>query len=166
MQADLGSVEGHGGLQRIDIKHAAQAPIEAVWDAITIAEQVGLWWPGHWQIDCREGGKITHDPRQVGTIKVALKPNILSYIWHDDAPEKEFVQFSLMPSSDKTTLITLTSFVRPLTNIVMCLVPWHLAIERIAAIVEGKAVDLEDESRAKELYVLYSDRTKLHGGDT
>lgn len=155
-QARLGAVEGDGDIQRIEIRHIANASIEAVWDVITNAERVSCWWPGDWRIDCREGGIITHDPKQVGTIKVALKPNVFSYIWHDDAQDKELVRFDLVAVADDLTRIVLTSFVRPLTNIVMCLVPWHLAVERIAAVVEGEVVRLDDESRAAELYALYS----------
>ena len=144
-KAELATVVGHGKYRQVEVRRQVNAPIENVWHAITIADQVQKWWaPG--VIDAREGGKI----------KVFIPPHIFVFTWHDDYDDAGLVRFDLVQVGSNITQVTLVQNV-PCKDAIAAVAGWHELVERLGKyLISGKSVTVpENDARFRALYSMY-----------
>ena len=164
-KAELATVVGHGKYRQVEVRRQVNAPIENVWHAITIADQVQKWWaPG--VIDAIEGGSIklgrdgddcdSDGPGLDGKIKVFIPPHIFVFTWHDDYDDAGLVRFDLVQVGSNITQVTLVQNV-PCKDAIAAVAGWHELVERLGKyLISGKSVTVpENDARFRALYSMY-----------
>jgi uncharacterized protein YndB with AHSA1/START domain len=93
------------------------APVERVWEVLTQAEFLGVWFGtgGAAEIDLRPGGRMVFDHGVHGTLPARIerveRPRVFSYRWSQGAAGEEpdegnatLVEFTLSPDGEGTRL--------------------------------------------------------------
>ena len=149
MNESMALVTGGGPARRVEIRRSLQAPIERVWEAITDAKEVSLWW-NEAEIESREGGRVKVGTFVDGTVKVFQPPYVLEFTWNDNDEKPGLVRFDLVQESESRTTITVTQF-GPVAEVIPASAGWHDICDRLVAVVEeGKP-----ESHFAELMEVY-----------
>jgi uncharacterized protein YndB with AHSA1/START domain len=103
---------------RIERTVHIEKPLERVWAAITTAEGLGTWFGNTAEVDLRVGGtaKLTWTSGDVAQLRIErLEPQtIFGYTWHiyglpDDDVRRTYVEFTLTPQGDGTTVSVVES---------------------------------------------------------
>jgi uncharacterized protein YndB with AHSA1/START domain len=93
-------------------------PPEKVWQALTTAEGLGTWFGNSAEVDLRVGGeaKLTWDSGDTATLTIERiePPRVFGYTWPvyglpADDPRRTYVEFTLEPTGDGTTLTMVES---------------------------------------------------------
>ena len=93
-------------------------PPERVWAALTTAEGLGTWFGNRAEVDLRVGGRATlswdSGDTAVLTIERLEPPRVFGYTWPvnglpADDPRRTYVEFTLEPHGDGTTLTMVES---------------------------------------------------------
>jgi uncharacterized protein YndB with AHSA1/START domain len=93
-------------------------PPERVWAALTTAEGLGTWFGNRAEVDLRVGGqaKLTWDSGDSATLTIERvePPHVFAYTWPiyglaDGDPRRNYVEFTLEPTSTGTTLTMVES---------------------------------------------------------
>jgi uncharacterized protein YndB with AHSA1/START domain len=88
-------------------------PPERVWTALTTAEGLGTWFGNRAEVDLRVGGqaKLSWDSGDTATLTIERlePPRIFAYTWPiyglpEGDPRRTYVEFTLQPTGDGTTL--------------------------------------------------------------
>lgn len=103
----------------IERKITVQSPINRVWDAITVADQLARWFGDSAEVDLRPGGIIRfgwseYDDTVEGRIEEVDPPTTFSYRWDVGASEdgqiwSTKVTFSLEEAEGTTTITVVES---------------------------------------------------------
>jgi uncharacterized protein YndB with AHSA1/START domain len=93
-------------------------PPERVWAALTTAEGLGTWFGNRAEVDLRVGGVVqlgweTGDSATL-TIQRLEPPHVVGWTWPingtpEDDPRRTYVEFTLEPSAEGTTLVMVES---------------------------------------------------------
>src|SRR3954452_12971649 len=92
--------------------------LDRVWAAITTAEGLGSWFGQRAEIDLRVGGsaKLTWDSGDAAQLRIErLEPKtVFGYTWGisglpDSDPRRTYVEFTLTPEGDATTVTVVES---------------------------------------------------------
>ena len=93
-------------------------PPEKVWQALTTAEGLGTWFGNSAEVDLRVGGeaRLTWDSGDTATLTIERlePPRVFGYTWPvyglpADDPRRTYVEFTLEPTTDGTTLTMVES---------------------------------------------------------
>ncbi|MEU4537272.1 SRPBCC domain-containing protein [Streptosporangium sp. NPDC023825] len=93
-------------------------PPERVWAALTTAEGLGTWFGHRAEVDLRVGGqaKLSWDSGDTATLTIERlePPRVFGYTWPvaglpDGDPRRTYVEFTLEPAGDGTTLTMVES---------------------------------------------------------
>ena len=134
---------------RIEREVVVAAPPERVWEIITRAEHVGVWFGDSAEVDLRPGGTIVFRWEKYGTqyaiIEKIDEPRSFSYRWKpgvtDEKPgddDSTLVEFTLTPHEGQTRLrVVETGFGRlPLNE--------RKRVDQLEKNTEGWAIQLRD----------------------
>lgn len=163
----LTQVTGSGPVRRLEIKITINAPIQIVWDSITVSEKMKNWWEGG-IIEPHEGGRfILGDGSEVnGTVKVSHHPYIFEFSWNDspensghpsliDPYTKSTVRFDLIELIENQTSLTFVQYLPP-REVVAASAGWHEIVgERLLSYIESGVV-LKNPNRFSDLKEMYS----------
>jgi uncharacterized protein YndB with AHSA1/START domain len=103
---------------RIERSVRLDKPLEQVWTAITTAEGLASWFGTGAEIDLRVGGaaKLTWDTGDAAQLRIVrLEPQtVFGYTWGinglaDSDPRRTYVEFTLTPEDDGTTVTVVES---------------------------------------------------------
>lgn len=160
------SFSGTGASQRrVELKRTVAAPIQRVWDALTVEMPN---WAGT-IIDAREGGRVAQQDAdectgdasiQDGTIKVFQPPYVFEFTWNDSLPQEGLVRYDLTELPDNQTLVTVVQYV-PEAQVEWAAPGWHQVVERMAVYVEQGSVDGIAEGRFMELHGIYREQGRI-----
>ncbi|UUZ81910.1 SRPBCC family protein [Paenibacillus sp. P26] len=150
MLAVVQKVEG-GYVARFDrhLKHS----VEKVWSWLTENDKLGKWFAESRVEDLREGGVIKFD-MQDGTFEemqiIELKMHsVLEYTWGKDR-----VRFELYPEEGGCHLVLIEKIREITDHTPKDLAGWHVCLDVISALLDGRTLDRKDEWRAQyEKYV-------------
>lgn len=162
----LTEISGTGPVRRLEIQIEIAASIDAVWDAITQAEQVAHWWTNG-TIEAREGGRIVLEDGSAvnGTVKVSSRPNLFGFTWNDhpekaahphliDPVSKSPVMFQLV-EQDENTILTFSQYLPP-GEVQGAAAGWHQIVgERLKEYTETGKVSDDADQRFAELLEIY-----------
>ena len=93
-------------------------PPEKVWQALTTAEGLGTWFGNSAEVDLRVGGeaRLRWDSGDTATLTIERlePPRVFGYTWPvyglpADDPRRTYVEFTLEPTTDGTTLTMVES---------------------------------------------------------
>jgi len=95
------------GRPTVRVEREYPHPIEKVWQAVTVPEHLGQWFPSPVEIDLESGGNMRFiawatGPQSAGTVEVVDAPRRLTFTW-----ELDRLTFVLEANGDGTTF-TLT----------------------------------------------------------
>ena len=88
-------------------------PPERVWAALTTAEGLGIWFGHRAEVDLRVGGRVEVAWDSGDTVTLTIErlepPRVFAYTWRvyglpEDDPRRTYVEFTLEPTGDGTTL--------------------------------------------------------------
>jgi uncharacterized protein YndB with AHSA1/START domain len=91
---------------------------ERVWQALTTADGLGTWFGNSAEVDLRVGGSAvltwTSGDKATLTIERLEEPRVFGYTWSlyglpADDPRRTYVEFTLEPAGDGTTLTMVES---------------------------------------------------------
>lgn len=103
---------------RIERTVRIDRPLDRVWAAITTAEGLGSWFGDGAEIDLRVGGaaKLTWDSGDAAQLRIErVEPKtVFGYTWGinglpDSDPRRTYVEFTLTPEGDATTVTVVES---------------------------------------------------------
>jgi uncharacterized protein YndB with AHSA1/START domain len=103
---------------RIERTVRIDRPLDRVWEAITTAEGLGTWFGNSAEIDLRVGGtaKLTWTSGDAAQLRIErIEPKtIFGYTWSinglpDGDPRRTYVEFTLAPDDDGTTVTVVES---------------------------------------------------------
>jgi len=103
---------------RIERTVHIERPVDRVWTAITTAEGLGAWFGDSAEIDLRVGGtaRLTWNSGDAAQLRIErIEPQtIFGYTWGvnglpEDDPRRTYVEFTLAPAGDGTTVTVVES---------------------------------------------------------
>ncbi len=148
--------------RRVELKRTFNAPIQRVWDALTVEMPN---WAGT-IIEPHEGGRVAQGnadecrddaTTQDGTIKVFQPPYIFEFTWNDSMPDQGLVRYDLTELDEERTLLTLVQYV-PGSQVEWAAPGWHQVVERLAVYLETGSVESIKEGRFMELHGIYREQ--------
>ncbi|NKB35517.1 MAG: hypothetical protein GKR91_20645 [Pseudomonadales bacterium] len=162
----IGKVSGDGPVRKLEIDIAIKVPIQKVWDAITLSDQVQQWWTAG-TIEAHEGGSYVLEGGEAvkGTVKLCFPPYLFAFTWNDDpgkskhphlvdAATNSTIIFELIELNDEETSLNFVQYLPP-SEIVGAAAGWHQILgERLKGLLEtGNTPAHED--RFEELQKRY-----------
>ncbi|RXZ83670.1 SRPBCC family protein [Paenibacillaceae bacterium] len=119
-------------------------PVEKVWSYLTENDKLAKWFSELRVDELREGGIITFD-MQDGTFEeleiIAFELHtVLEYTWGEDR-----VRFELYPQADGCRLVLIEKINRITDHTPRDLAGWHVCLDVIQALLEGKSFDSRKE---------------------
>lgn len=155
--ADEGRVIEQDGVEVLRFERRLEAPVRAVWDAVTSLEGTGAWaFP--LEFEPRAGGVVTSDLGDDGTMRGDVlawdELAVLEYAW--DAPEGRWhVVIMLDPDDDGTTLTF--DHLGPDPHHPDYAAGWHWHLDRLAQYLAGeRPAAVASDAHFEELQRLYS----------
>ena len=164
--AKLSEVHGIGTTRRLQTRQVINAPINTVWEAITLAEHVSQWWAeGSIGSKAGEPMRLGGEEDVNGTIITHMAPHIFQFTWHDKPEEAEhpewiephtlsLVHFDLIETAPDATMVTLVSF-SPVTSATGAAAGWHHLFEALQSYVETGEYNSPPD-RFEQLKALYA----------
>ncbi|MED1952515.1 SRPBCC family protein [Brevibacillus centrosporus] len=132
------------------IKHS----VEKVWALLTENDKLAKWFSELSVDDLREGGVIKFDMGD-GTfeemkILELQTQSVLEYTWAED-----IVRFELYPEPEGCQLVLIEKITRITDHTPRDLAGWHVCLDVIIALLDGRTIDSRKEEWAKwyEKYV-------------
>jgi uncharacterized protein YndB with AHSA1/START domain len=148
MTTPLGSIVTDDNRAAIIMQRRFPHPIEAVWAALTMAEQLASWM-GPAMVDGRMGGMFvieggpTNIPvehrRSTGRILVWEPPHVLEYEWRQAIVEASTVRYELVADGDGT-MLKLTRRWLSIRNAQGFIPGQHAYLDRLAAYLDGTEI--------------------------
>jgi uncharacterized protein YndB with AHSA1/START domain len=156
--AELGDLSGSGERRDLHHRRVIEAPLAAVWTALTEPEQWRAWMGADAAaLDPRRGGVVElrwpDGDRMTGEITDWDPPHVLEYTWRE-LDDRGRVRFELQETPGGT-LLTFDHLGIPVSMLVGMSAGWHAHLDWLRAHVGGG--ELEFGPRYRELRPLYDD---------
>lgn len=154
----LGSIEADGNHRTIRFERRLAHPVDAVWAALTEAEQLSVWLADA-VVDARQGGSMTLDfgegGKEGGLITLWDPPRALAWEWRFTGERPSHVRWELTAAGDgRSTVLRLehtllTDDVAPAYG-----AGWHGHLDQLAGLLDGEVPDWS--TRYEEVLPAYS----------
>jgi uncharacterized protein YndB with AHSA1/START domain len=158
IDARKGEVRRTGETYEIAFERRLKEPVESVWAALTVPEQIACWLASA-DVDLRVGGRFNlhwtiHDYRMEGVITELDPPRLIAWTWPHEQHPKSIVRWELAPEGDGCRLLLTQSGLTapPLKNVAA---GWHTHLEGLPGAAAGVHVPWQAE-RERELATLYA----------
>ncbi|MDF2725057.1 MAG: activator of Hsp90 ATPase 1 family protein [Paenibacillus sp.] len=137
MLAEIQQSHGHYAAR---FERRLRHSVDEVWAYLTENDKLERWFSELRVDDLREGGVIKFDMRD-GTFEdmliITLAPrSVMEFTWADDR-----VRFELEPESGGCRLTMIETLNRITAHTPKDLAGWHVCLDVIAALLDGKTVD-------------------------
>jgi uncharacterized protein YndB with AHSA1/START domain len=156
---ERGTLIDHDGRPAVRFRREFAQPVERVWDAITIPEELAHWFPSKVAMEPRLGGTVEFygdpnmpDARSSGTILAYEPPTRLAYSW--DAGE---LQFAIEATADGGCVLTLTNVLESRDAAARNAAGWAVCLGELGKHLAGQRAEGPHSDSAESWQQLYDD---------
>jgi len=153
--ASLGTLQGDdGGPWHLRFTRHLHHPVERVWDALTVPEELGAWFPQRIVGDLLTPGTRLRfegdaSPGFDGQVLAVEPPVRLEFAWGPDT-----IRFDLVPE-DGGCVLTLTDTIGELGKAARDGAGWHTCLDELEAVLDGTPPSFTTTGRWQEVHPGY-----------
>ena len=138
---DLGSFIELNGRPAVRFERLYPHPIERIWAAVTVADELAHWFPSRAVIDLREGGTVQfagdpHTPEFTGRVVAYDPPHKLAFTWGGDE-----LLFELEAPTADSCRLTLTNFLEAENAAARNAAGWAVCLGELTKHLSGEQAD-------------------------
>jgi uncharacterized protein YndB with AHSA1/START domain len=156
---ERGTLIDHDGRPAVRFRREFAQPVERVWDAITIPDDLAHWFPSKVRMEPKVGGKIEFygdpnmpDARSTGTIFIFEPPTRLAYSWHVGE-----LDFTIEETGDGGSVLTLTNVLESRDSAARNAAGWAVCLGELAKHLAGRRADGPHSDSAEPWQQHYDD---------